>query len=112
MKTKVLTSLNFRRRAKKLLKKYNSLKNDLKDLIVKLNNNPTLGVSLGNNCYKIRLAVQSKGKGKSGGVRIISHLLYNVNLNNDSKIVVLLTIYDKSEFESILDKDIIKLLTE
>ncbi|CAN5873801.1 hypothetical protein BH11BAC7_BH11BAC7_16560 [soil metagenome] len=27
---------------------------------------PQVGTSIGNNCYKIRLAISSKGKGKSG----------------------------------------------
>lgn len=57
--------------------------------------NPATGVFIGNNCYKIRLAIGSKGKGKSGGARIITYLYL------ESELVYLLTIYDKSEKESL-----------
>jgi len=55
----------FRKELKKLAKKYPSLKNDLTLLFESLEENPTQGTSLGRNCYKIRLAITSKGKGKS-----------------------------------------------
>lgn len=50
--------------------------------------------------YKIRLAIKSKGKGKSGGARVITYVL------TDNNEIYLLTIYDKSEFDSIDDKTI------
>jgi len=53
--------------------------------------NPETGTFIGNNCYKIRLAIGSKGKGKSGGARVITYLYIG------TKIVYLLTIYDKGE---------------
>lgn len=94
----------FKRRAKKLIKKYPSLKNELIELSEKLLNNPKLGESLGNNCFKVRLAIRSKGKGKSGGARIITHFYIEENT------IYLLTIYDKSEVESISDKELKELL--
>ena len=63
---------NFKKEVKRLIKKYASLKNELLELNEQLEENPTLGTSLGNDIYKIRLAIISKGKGKSGGARIIS----------------------------------------
>lgn len=65
---------------------------------------PSLGTSLGNNCYKIRLAIASKGKGKSGGARVITHFYVENNT------VFLLSIYDKSEQENIPDSNIKALL--
>jgi hypothetical protein len=62
------------------------------------------GVDMGHNCYKIRIAIASKGKGKSGGARIITNLLVS------NAIVYLLTIYDKSDKESLTDKELIELL--
>ncbi len=56
---------------------------------------PTAGTSLGNGFYKIRMAITSKGKGKSGGARII------INVKVVDKIVGLISIYDKSEKVSI-----------
>lgn len=63
-------SLNFKKEAKKLTKKYPSLKTELAELFVQLGENPKLGTPLGNDIYKIRLAVGSKNKGKSGGARV------------------------------------------
>ncbi|MGB1040826.1 MAG: type II toxin-antitoxin system RelE/ParE family toxin [Flavobacteriales bacterium] len=80
------------------------MKNELIELSEKLLNNPKLGESLGNNCFKVRLAIRSKGKGKSGGARIITHFYIEENT------IYLLTIYDKSEVESISDKELKELL--
>ena len=63
---------HFKKEAKRLLKKYPSLKTELKELIEELEKNPELGTPLGNNIYKIRLAIALTGKGKSGGARIIT----------------------------------------
>lgn len=100
MSYSVLATSFFEREFKAMAKKHRSLKNDLAALIQQLEQNPTTGTELGNNCYKIRLAITSKGKGKSGGARIITHV--HVTAQN----VYLLAIYDKSEIESISDKEI------
>jgi mRNA-degrading endonuclease RelE of RelBE toxin-antitoxin system len=63
---------NFKKEAKKLIKKYASLKNEIAELGIELAKNPTLGTPLGNDVYKIRLAIASKNKGKSGGARVLS----------------------------------------
>lgn len=66
---------------------------------------PETDTPLGNDTYKIRLAIKSKGKGKSGGARVITYVV------TDNREVYLLTIYDKSEFDSVDDK-IIKIIIE
>jgi hypothetical protein len=86
------------KKARKLSKKYGSLKEELAHLNDILSNTPETGTPLGNDTYKIRLAIKSKGKGKSGGGRVITYVV------KDNKEVYLLTIYDKSEFENIDDK--------
>ncbi len=113
MKIKVITSENFRKKAKRLLKKYRSLKTELQNLETQLMENPELGVLLDNDCYKIRIAIESKGKGKSGGARVIKHVVIRVNQDSDeTKIVGLVTIYDKSEYDDISDSELIKLVNE
>lgn len=104
MNYRVETIGSFRREAKRLVKKYPSLKTELELLGLRLSENPTLGTSLGNNCYKIRLAIASKGKGASGGARVITHF-YVANST-----VFLLSIYDKSELENLSDQHIKALL--
>jgi hypothetical protein len=100
MNFSVLYTENFLKDARRLVKKYASLKNDLQGLIRSLELNPTKGIPLGKNCFKIRLAIASKVKGKSGGARVIVCVLI------DDTEVHLLTIFDKSEKDSISDQEI------
>lgn len=95
---------DFEKKAERLIRKYPSLKSEIKQLITSLSNNPNQGTPIGKNCYKIRLAIRSKGKGKSGGARVIT------NFYVLRKTVYLLTIYDKSEQPDITDKDLSKLI--
>jgi mRNA-degrading endonuclease RelE of RelBE toxin-antitoxin system len=106
MKYDVVTLASFRREAKKLIKKYPSLKGELVELGTQLSTSPQLGSSLGYNCYKVRIAIASKGKGKSGGARVITHL------HVKGSTVYLLSIYDKSEKDSISDQYILELIKE
>lgn len=106
MKYNVLAISPFDKQLKRLAKKFPSLKTEFAALINELEINPTKGVSLGNNCFKIRLAIASKGKGKSGGARIITHFYIENNT------VFLLAIYNKSEQNSISDKELKELLLE
>ncbi|MCF8229357.1 MAG: type II toxin-antitoxin system RelE/ParE family toxin [Bacteroidales bacterium] len=100
MKYNVLVTDNFRKEFKKLHKKYPSLKNDILQIVNQLELSPKQGISLGRNCYKIRVSITSKGKGKSGGGRLITYLTIQ------KQIVYLLSIYDKSNKESIEDHEL------
>jgi hypothetical protein len=104
MSYKVKTIPNFDRALKRLSKKYASLKGEYIALLDSLEVEPKQGVNLGNNCYKIRLAIASKNKGKSGGARIITHVLIR------DKTVFLLDIFDKSEQDNISDKELVALI--
>jgi mRNA-degrading endonuclease RelE of RelBE toxin-antitoxin system len=104
MSYKIFITDAFEKELKKLSKKYPSLKTDFKNLITLLKKNPIQGQPLGKDCYKIRLAITSKGKVKSGGSRVISC----VKIVADS--VFLIAIYDKSEKESINDTELDTLL--
>ncbi|MGZ3754943.1 MAG: hypothetical protein ACXVAY_18795 [Mucilaginibacter sp.] len=74
-----------------------------------LNKNPKSGTPIGNSCYKIRIIISSKNKGKSGGARVITNV---VLLNEFHGVIYLLAVYDKSEQENITDKEIKDLLKE
>jgi mRNA-degrading endonuclease RelE of RelBE toxin-antitoxin system len=106
MKYNVLTIPPFDRQLKRLAKKYPSLKTEYDALVKELEENPEKGTPLGYNCFKIRLAIASKGRGKSGGARVITHFYIK------DEIVFLLTIYDKSEQVDISDKELRELLLE
>ncbi|MBC7914607.1 MAG: type II toxin-antitoxin system RelE/ParE family toxin [Pyrinomonadaceae bacterium] len=104
MSYNVLTLPRFEKDIKRLVKKYPSLKSEYITLVQNLKENPSQGTPLGNNCYKIRLSIASKGKGKSGGARVITC----IQVLKTS--VYLLTIFDKSDQENIADKDLKELL--
>ncbi|GAA4208518.1 hypothetical protein GCM10022289_32510 [Pedobacter jeongneungensis] len=100
MKFDVFTSSLFNKEFKKLCKKHKSAKSDIITFVENLKTNPIQGIPIGNECYKIRIAIASKGKGKSGGVRLIT----NVRVINEK--IYLLSIYDKFERDSISNKEL------
>lgn len=100
MSYKLVPTPPFERELKLLAKKYPSLYNDLAELEKQLLENPALGTSIGQNCFKIRLAITSKGKGKSGGARVITFVQVI------DKNIFMIAIYDKSSFENISDKEL------
>jgi mRNA-degrading endonuclease RelE of RelBE toxin-antitoxin system len=97
---KIVPTPSFERELKKLTKRYPSLKQDISTLSKELLQNPRLGTSLGSECYKIRMAISSKGKGKSGGARVITYL----QIINE--VIFLVAVYDKSEMQNIAITDI------
>ena len=94
----------FSNHLKDLAKKYPSMKKDYETLLDSLENNPRQGTALGRNCYKIRMKISAKNAGKSGGARVITY----VKIEN--KRITLLDIYDKSEKETISEKELTELL--
>ena len=104
MSYKVKSIAVFEKQAKRLIKKYASLKKELLELVQELKENPEQGTAIGKSCFKIRIAIASKGKGKSGGARIITNLVITDGT------VYLLSIYDKSEKENLTDKELDELL--
>ena len=101
MSFKILPTPPFERELKKLSKRYPSIKSDLAATILSLKETPTLGESLGNNCFKVRMAISSKNKSKSGGARVITWLKIV------DKIIFLISIYDKSDADTISDKELL-----
>lgn len=94
---KVRVSEDFKIAFKRLKKRHKSLQADFENLLDSLLDNPNQGVDLGDDVRKIRLAITSKGRGKSGGARVI----IRVRITADE--IQLLYIYDKSDFENISD---------
>ncbi len=92
----------FDRELKKLSKKHSSLKSELSQLIMSLSKEPDQGTSLGMGLFKIRLAISSKNKGKSGGARIITY----VKIVDET--IYLVSIYGKSETDTIDSAELLK----
>lgn len=115
MKVTIRITDNFKTEAKPLLKRYHSLKSDLTKLEKQLFEDPKLGTPLGNNAFKIRLKITSKGKGKSGGARVITYLetelIASIEQNEVETTVNLISIYDKSDTENISDKELKRLIS-
>ena len=108
MNYRIVTTDDFDRNVKILLKKYRSLKTDLITFQKELLENPIMGDDLGDNTRKVRMAIASKNKGKRGGARVIT---CTVLIDIENTKIYLLTIYDKGEQGSI-SKNEIKQLKE
>ena len=104
MNYSIIVTRRFENELKRLAKKFPSLKNEFAQLVAEITENPIAGTFIGNNCYKIRLAVDSKGRGKSGGARVITYLYI------ETETVYLLTIYDKSEKSDLKPNELKKMI--
>lgn len=98
----IIATDEFKRCAKPLAKRYKSFNQDYQDLLDELERNPRIGTDLGMGYRKVRMAIKSKGKGKSGGARVIT-----LDTLERDGYLYLLFIYDKSDAGSV-DLDVIK----
>lgn len=103
MSFEIKTTPTFERSAKALMKRYRSLKSDLLVLIASLEQNPCQGVELCPGLRKMRMAITSKGRGKSGGARVIT---FTVVAAEDEGDVFLIEIYDKADYSTV---DLVKI---
>lgn len=102
---KVITTSPFRKEAEKLKKKYPNIKEDFLDLAIKLKKDPVTGNdSLGRNCFKVRMQISDKGNGESGGARVI------INVIIEDNEVYILSAYDKSDKDTISEKELDQLI--
>ena len=104
MSCNISVTNDFAKEAKRLAKKYPSFKNDYANFLERLKENPLQGVELTKNIRKIRFSIKSKGKGKSGGARVITYNILTERLNGN---IILLLLYDKEE-SSTVDINIVK----
>ena len=104
MSFNIIATEPFERKLKRLAKKHKSIKADLVTIVDALAVNPRQGIPIGKDCYKIRVAITSKGKGKSGGARMITYVRIIKNT------VYLMDIYDKAEQANISDKELLMLI--
>ena len=104
MSYNIFSTRRFEKELKRLVKKYPSLKLEYFELVTELTKKPDTGTLIGKSCYKIRLAIASKGKGKSGGARVITHWYIT------TQSVYLLTIYDKAEKTDLKPNELVDLI--
>jgi hypothetical protein len=109
MANQIIPTPLFESKYKRFKKKFPSLENEMADLMMELEENPVKGKSLGSGLYKIRVANEDKGKGKSGGFRLITYLLRASTEGTD---IYLITLYDKSEDSTIKKSSLQKLVKQ
>ena len=109
MKYKITTVPSFDKEIKRLGKRYASIANDYARLLRDLEANPRLGADLGGGLRKVRMAITSKGRGKSGGARVIT---FTIVVAIGEAEINLITIYDKAERSSITQAEIAALLKQ
>ncbi len=106
MSCNVVATEYFLRSVKKIFKKHRTILADIEKLDELLAKNPNYGTPLGNNLFKIRLAISNSGKGKSGGARVITY----VKITNNT--VYMVAIYLKSEISSMDEQGILQKLAK
>ncbi|RLA67379.1 MAG: hypothetical protein DRQ78_02710 [Epsilonproteobacteria bacterium] len=95
MSYNIETIPSFDKDVKKLRKRFPNIKNDLKELVAELKDNPTLGTYLTEGFYKIRVKNSSIPTGKSGGFRVITYFVQN-------EMLYLVSMYSKNDTDTIL----------
>jgi len=93
----VVATQAFIRSAKPIAKKYRSFNDDYRKLVDELTKNPLMGVDLGDGYRKVRMSISSKGKGKSGGCRVIT-----LDMVERNGCLYLLYVYDKSDYDNVV----------
>ncbi|MCC8038666.1 MAG: type II toxin-antitoxin system RelE/ParE family toxin [Bacteroidales bacterium] len=99
----------FTKEVKALSKHYPSFKSDLANLQSEIKQNPKAGADLGDGFRKVRMAIASKGKGKSAGARVIT---YEVVIDASSSDITLVYIYDKSKRSNITKAEILQIINK
>ena len=92
----IIATSAFIRSAKAIAKKYRSFNADYQRMMAELTENPRMGVDLGNGYRKVRMAISSKGKGKSGGCRLIT-----LDMVERNGCLYLIYAYDKSDYDTV-----------
>ncbi|MDE7413675.1 MAG: addiction module toxin RelE [Muribaculaceae bacterium] len=94
----VIPTPDFEKAFKALAKRHRSLKKDILELTSSLQKNPFQGDELIPGIRKIRMAIASKGRGKSGGARVITYTIVAAETNGR---VYLIDIYDKADYSTV-----------
>ncbi len=98
MNFEILPTTRFAKSIKLLAKKHRSIKQDLKAFANSLKEDPFQGDELSPGIRKVRMAISSKGRGKSGGARIIT---YTIVVAENQGRVYLIDIYDKADYSTV-----------
>lgn len=94
----IIPTPDFEKAFKALAKRHRSLRQDILDFSKSLQENPFQGDELSPGIRKIRMAITSKGRGKSGGARVIT---YTVVVAENEGTVYLIAIYDKADYSTV-----------
>lgn len=89
-----------------LQKRFKHIESDIDGFGDNLDELSKLGVHLGKNIYKVRIANSDKNKGKSSGYRLISYLKL------EDATLTYVYIYDKSDLESLSEKQLDKIVMD
>ena len=98
---RIVPTPTFAKSLKALVKRHKSMRADIEECTKSLEENPLQGAELIPGVRKIRMAIKSKGGGKSGGARVIT---YNVLTTEQEGVVYLLEVYDKSEYSTVKEE--------
>lgn len=98
MNLEIVRSDYFTAELKRLAKRYRGFADDYENFLNELKKNPLQGTEIAPNVRKIRMVIKAKGRGKSGGARVIT---FNALVSENKGTIALLLIYDKSDASNI-----------
>ncbi|MCD8297718.1 MAG: addiction module toxin RelE [Prevotella sp.] len=81
-----------------MAKRYRVIADDYEAFLESIKENPLQGTEIAPNIHKIRMAITAKGRGKSGGARVIT---YNAIVAENEGRIYLLVIYDKADSSNV-----------
>ena len=109
MNFKIQTTSYFDTEAKRLGKRYRSLVDDLKSVRDSITEDPFQGTEIMPGIRKVRMSIETKGRGKSGGARVIT---FTYLVSEESGNVILLLLYDKADASSVKSNVVKKIVKD
>lgn len=98
MSLEIIRSDYFTSDFKRLHKRYRGILKDYEAFLDSLRENPLQGVVIALHVRKVRMAISDKGRGKSGGARVIT---FDALVSDQDGKLYLLLIYDKADTSNV-----------
>lgn len=109
MNFKIQTTSYFDAEAKRFGKRYRSFVDDLKSFRDSITEDPFQGTEIMPGIRKVRMSIETKGRGKSGGARVIT---FTYLVSEESGNVILLLLYDKADASSVKSNVVKKIVKD
>jgi len=105
-KFQVFKSATFLKTEKRLAKRYPSVSGDVEHFLSVVESPENLGIPLGKNIFKARIANKDAKRGKSGGYRLLSYLRLEEGR------LILLYLYSKTDLANVTEEELDRIVLD